>query len=157
MNVRSVQQNDRLEWLRMRRLLWADPTEDHEGEVAAFLEKAALSTTSSALLDSSAVFVIDRGNGTLGGFLEATIRTYAEGCSSDRVAYIEGWYVDADLRQQGYGRRLVEAAEVWGRSLGLTEMASDCLLDNTVSYQAHRALGFEEVDRIICFRKTLDE
>jgi aminoglycoside 6'-N-acetyltransferase I len=157
MNVRSVQQNDRPEWLRMRRLLWADPTEDHEGEVAAFLEKAALSATSSALLDSSVVFVIDRGNGTLGGFLEANVRTYAEGCSSDRVAYIEGWYVDADLRQQGYGRRLVEAAEAWGRSLGLTEMASDCLLDNTVSYQAHRALGFEEVDRIICFRKTLDE
>jgi aminoglycoside 6'-N-acetyltransferase I len=140
----------------MRRLLWADPAEDHEGEVAAFLEKVVISATGSALLEDSVVFVIDRGDGNLGGFLEATIRTYAEGCSSDRVAYIEGWYVDADLRQQGYGKQLIEAAETWARSLGLLEMASDCLLENQVSYQAHRALGFEEVDRIICFRKDLE-
>jgi aminoglycoside 6'-N-acetyltransferase I len=35
-------------------------------------------------------------------------------------------------------------------------MASDCEIDNTVSFRAHIALGYEEVERIICFRKALE-
>jgi aminoglycoside 6'-N-acetyltransferase I len=34
-------------------------------------------------------------------------------------------------------------------------MASDCEIDNAVSFRAHTALGYEEVERIICFRKAL--
>ena len=47
------------------------------------------------------VFVVDRSKGKLGGFLEAGIRKYAEGCDTSPVGYIEGWYVDEDLRDQG--------------------------------------------------------
>jgi aminoglycoside 6'-N-acetyltransferase I len=49
----------------------------------------------------------------------------------------------------------VAAAEDWARGQGCTEFASDTLLDNDVSSAAHRALGFEEVECIRCFRKTL--
>jgi aminoglycoside 6'-N-acetyltransferase I len=146
MEIRPVKISDRAEWFRLRCLLWPKAIEEHEGEIAAFLDEST---------PKSAVFVLDRGDGRLGGFVEASIRTYAEDCASDEIAYVEGWYVELDLRQQGYGRQLVQQVETWGRSLGLTEMASDCLLDNTVSYRAHLALGFEEVDRIICFRKDL--
>ena len=81
---------------------------------------------------------------------------YAEGCKTSPVAYIEGWYVDAESRRHKLGTRLVQAAEAWARSQGLKEIASDTQLDNTVSIQAHKMLGYEEVERLVCFRKALD-
>jgi aminoglycoside 6'-N-acetyltransferase I len=44
------------------------------------------------------------------------------------------------------------AGIAWARGRGCTEFAADALLDNEVSHAAHRALGFEEVERIVCFR-----
>jgi hypothetical protein len=34
-------------------------------------------------------------------------------------------------------------------------MASDTLAGNTLGELSHKALGFDEVERIICFRKAL--
>lgn len=144
--IRPAQVGDRSEWQRLRLALWPGDEADHAREIAAFFDNAN---------PDLATFVIDRGNGHLGGFLEVQVRAYAEGCDSDRVGYLEGWYVAPDLRRQGWGRALVARAEAWGRQLGLTEMASDCELENRISAQAHAALGFQEVERIICFRKAL--
>jgi len=101
------------------------------------------------------VFVTARPGGGLGGFLEAGTRKYAEGGESSPVGYIEGWYVDEDLRGQGIGAALVEAAEDWARSQGLTEMASDTWLENDVSIQAHLKMGYEEAERLVHFVKRL--
>jgi aminoglycoside 6'-N-acetyltransferase I len=49
----------------------------------------------------------------------------------------------------------VAAAEAWARAQGCREFASDALADNMVSARAHRALGFDEVATIRCFRKAL--
>ena len=86
---------------------------------------------------------------------ELSIRSIVEGCSSGRVAYLEGWYVVPEARRRGVGRALVEAAEAWGREQGCTEFGSDTQLDNLDSAAAHRALGFTEVEQIRCFRKVL--
>lgn len=83
-----------------------------------------------------------------------SLRTYAEGCRISPVPYIEGRSVD-DMRRSGLGGCLVQVAEDWARSKGFSEMASDTQLDNEVSQQAHQALGYEEVERIVCFRKEL--
>lgn len=101
------------------------------------------------------VFVAVRQEGNLVGFLEASLRKYADGCETSPVGYIEGWFVEADVRLSGVGRQLVEAAEAWARQRGCTEIASDCELDNLVSFQAHLACGYEETGRIIQFRKSL--
>jgi aminoglycoside 6'-N-acetyltransferase I len=93
--------------------------------------------------------------GSLAGFVEAGSRPYADGCDTSPVGYVEAWYVDDDLRRQGYGRALLEAAENWARGQGYLEMASDALLDNHTSHAAHRASGYEEVERIVQFRKVL--
>src|SRR5688572_31355457 len=45
------------------------------------------------------------------GFIELGLRTYAEGCESSPVPFIEGWYVDADARGTGLGAALVRSAE----------------------------------------------
>jgi aminoglycoside 6'-N-acetyltransferase I len=63
--------------------------------------------------------------------------------------------VDPDRRGTGTGGALVAAAEAWAREHGYREMASDTLLDNDASLRAHRALGFEEVERSIHLRKAL--
>lgn len=89
------------------------------------------------------------------GFAELSIRAYAEDCFTDRVAYLEGWYVVPGMRRHGVGRALIAAAEEWARGQGCTEFASDALLDNDISARAHQALGFEETVRIRCFRKAL--
>ena len=97
---------------------------------------------------------VDRTEEVL-GFAELSIRSYAEGCSSGRVAYLEGLYVVPERRRQGIGRALVRSAEGWAVNQGCTEFGSDALLDNDVSAATHRALGFEEVGKIRCFRKDL--
>ena len=146
MLIRHANQIDLTEWLRMRAALW--PAGSRE-ELASEME--------DQLADAGryAVFVVERETGRLGGFLAASLRAYADGCRTSPVGYIEGWYVDADLRQHGLGGELVKAAEQWAMAQGCTEMASDCLLDNEVSYRAHLAIGYQEAERLIHFRKDL--
>ena len=144
MHIREVAPGDATEWAWRRAELWS---EDHEREIAEFFAGSRAAC--------EMVYVIDRGNGRIGGFIELSTRSYAEGCTTSPVAYVEGWYVDADLRRSGVGRKLMEAAESWGREGGHSELASDCGIENEVSFLAHTAIGFEETDRIICFRKEL--
>lgn len=151
MTIRPVQGTDQPEWLRMRAALWPDAALEELGrDVALFL--AAPEPPSPTL---QAVLVCERGTGGLCGFVEVGIRSYAEGCATDRVGYVEAWYVDPDRRRQGLGRRLIAAAEAWARGRGCTEMASDADLDNTLSQRAHQRLGYEEVERSVHFRKDL--
>jgi aminoglycoside 6'-N-acetyltransferase I len=89
------------------------------------------------------------------GFIELSIRAYAEGCETDRVAFVEGWYVEPDVRGAGVGAALITAAEEWARSQGCTELASDTEADNESSAAAHLALGFVETAVVRCFKKSL--
>jgi aminoglycoside 6'-N-acetyltransferase I len=101
--------------------------------------------------------LVAEADGAVVGFLEVGLRSHADGCDPARpVGYLEGWYVEAVHRRRGLGRRLVAAAEAWARAQGCTELASDTWLDATASQAAHAALGFEEVDRCVLFRKALD-
>jgi len=63
--------------------------------------------------DSQAVFVAVRERGGLSGFAEVSIHPHALGCQTHPVGYLEGWWVDPDLRRTGLGRQLVAAAENW--------------------------------------------
>ena len=106
--------------------------------------------------NDAAVFVACRADGTLAGFVEVGSRSYGEGCATSPVAYIEGWYVDPDVRLQGVGRALFDAAETWAREQGYQEIASDARLDNVDSHRAHHHLGYQETDRVVVFRKTIE-
>ena len=148
MQIRDIRPDDRPEWIRMRNLLWPGSLADHEAETKNFFTQPD---------ESLATFVIDRLDGRLGGFIELGQRKYAEGCSSSPVAYIEGWYIDADLRRQGLGAALIKAGEQWAKGKGLEEIASDVEIDNDISIIAHKAIGYIEEVRIVCFRKELKE
>lgn len=150
MRIREIQRQDRAEWLRLLLGLYAGSSEaDHAPSVDAFLDGSA-----SRSLLPSAVFVAERADSGLCGFLELSVRNYAEGCAG-ATPYVESWYVDSDVRGAGIGRRLVRAAEVWAQQNGFSELASDAEASNTLSQQVHLAVGFSEVERIVVFRKDL--
>ena len=146
MLIRPVQPTDHAEWLRMRLNLWGGAAEEHTHDIDAYFATPQRGIT----------FVVERTGGGLCGFIEVSLRNYAEGCQTSPVAYIEGWYVDEESRRHTLGTRLVQAAEAWARNQGLKEIASDTQIENTVSIQAHKVLGYEEVERLVCFRKALD-
>jgi len=101
------------------------------------------------------VIVAVRATGSLCGFVEVGERTNADGCETSPVAYVEGWWVDADVRRQGFGAKLIEAAESFARSRGYRELGSDTELHNVISQRAHERLGFQEHDRVVLYRKVL--
>lgn len=144
--IRSVSREDWLEWLRLRKTLWPEcPPEMHEQEMAV-LSKGG----------ESEVFVYQRKEGGLGGFIELSVRDRVDGTFSARVGYIEGWYVDPDLRGQGIGRSLLQKAEAWTREHGLSELGSDAEIHNEASIRAHQALGFQETFRLVHFLKRVE-
>jgi aminoglycoside 6'-N-acetyltransferase I len=148
MNIRAYRPSDRTEWLRMRRALWPDIADGNRSEEA--------DADNWLAREDAVLFVAERSEGEkLAGFAEVGERDYADGCDTSPVVYLEGWYVDPDLRRQGVGAALIRAVEAWARSRNHTELASDALLENTPSQQAHTSLGFEEVERAVRYRKPL--
>ena len=144
--IRPVRRTDAAAWHALRRALWpAAGDDEHVLAIERFFWAPS---------DAHTCLVAEEGS-TLVGMLELSIRAHAEGCASDRVGYLEGWYVVPAWRQRGIGRALVAAGERWARERRCHEFASDSGLHDTAVQAVHRARGFAEVDRIVCYRKAL--
>lgn len=150
--IRPAVPADAVRWTEMRTALWPEQSSaGHAAEIAAYF-----AGTERAVADPEAVLVAEApGRGVI-GFAELTLRSHAESCTTSPVGFLEGWYVAPEYRGRGVGRALMAAAEAWARAQGCREFASDTELENMASVAAHRALGFEEVAVIRCFRKSLD-
>lgn len=151
--IRPAQLSDLEQLAPLLAALWPDASADeHAHELRLLLGGKAASVLTMPLI----FFVAESSDGTVVGFVEADLRSHADGCNpSQPVGYIEGWYVTATHRQRGLGKRLLVKAEDWARSHGCVEMASDALIDNELSQHAHEALGYEVVDRCVHYRKKL--
>jgi aminoglycoside 6'-N-acetyltransferase I len=143
MTIRPREGSGREELVRMATALWPDCAEN---DLEALF---GLSPSEGIAL------VAERDNGGLGGFAEVGLRKYAEGCDTSPVAYLEGIWIDSDLRRTGVASDLVQEAEGWTRASGIEEFASDCQIDNFVSEAFHRAVGFIEARRNICWRRDV--
>jgi aminoglycoside 6'-N-acetyltransferase I len=150
-SIRHAQPADVEELAAMRAALWPEASlEEQRTEMEAFFADGPASMLPAAIL------VAHAPNQSLIGFLEVDLRSHADGCDpAQAVGYIEGWFVEPDHRGRGVGAALMRAAEEWARAHGAREMASDALIDNEPSELAHRALGFEVVDRCVHLRKNL--
>lgn len=144
--IRQVTQDDKAEWLRMRITLWA---RHNPNELEQELDKLL------ANLSKEPVFVAGRPDKGLCGFIEVSIRQSDKGCKTKNVGYIEGWYVDSDMRKRGIGRMLVQAAEKWAKNQGCQEMASDTTNNYPISRTVHKSLGYEEIEISYHYRKSL--
>lgn len=147
MKVRPLEARDRQAWAAMRASLWPDEDADLMGH------ETLMHFSGRPLAE--AVFICESVDGAACGFLELGLRPYAEGCDSSPVPFIEAWFVAPVARHKGAGRALVSAAEHWALLRNFTEIASDTQLANAQSQGAHAALGYEEVERLVTFRKSL--
>lgn len=90
------------------------------------------------------------------GFAQCQLRTdYVEGTETSPVGYLEGIFILEEYRHKGYAKELLNACERWAKDKNCLEFASDCELDNHISYKFHMAVGFTEANRVICFKKSL--
>jgi aminoglycoside 6'-N-acetyltransferase I len=133
------------EWLRLRSELWPQDAALHRQEIEHILVTP----------DKFVAFVAYDGAAGV-GFAEAALRfDYVNGCETSPIVFLEGIYVRPDRRRMGVARQLCASVERWGIRKGCTELASDALLENDVSHRMHAALGFEETERVVFFRKPL--
>ncbi len=135
------------EWVALRHALWPEaPEHDLRAEAQAMVREG-----------KGAIALLARcPGGTAAGFAEAALRhDYVNGCTTSPVAFLEGIYVRPEHRRHGLARLLCRAVEDWARTRGCRELASDVELHNTGSQGMHMALGFEETERVVYYRKAL--
>ena len=144
--IRPARPDDEPHLAPLRRALWPEvPADENRDELRVLLQNPEAGTA----------FVAVDDDGTLLGFVEASLRGTAEGCVTSPVGYVEGWYVRPEARHRGLGRALLGAAEGWAAACGCREMASDTEVANTVSQNAHGRCGYEPVGTLVHFTKLL--
>ncbi|HEY2274147.1 MAG TPA: aminoglycoside 6'-N-acetyltransferase [Steroidobacteraceae bacterium] len=132
-------------WLELRIVLWPDDS-----------PAAHLAAMAEALARGHYVRLALTAAGAAVGFVEASKRSdYVNGTTSSPVAFLEGLYVAPATRRRGVARALVESVVAWALGQGLSELASDSLIDSVAAHAAHRGLGFEETERVVYFRRPL--
>lgn len=134
-------------WLRLRQALWPEAgREEHLLEMATF----------AADPQRYGQFIAYSPSHEAIGLAEVSLRSdHVNGTHTSPVAFLEGLYVVPQARRKGVAAALVEAACAWARRAGCREIASDAVLENSIGHVVHRALGFEETERVVFFRRTL--
>ncbi|WP_371816465.1 aminoglycoside 6'-N-acetyltransferase [Roseateles sp. DAIF2] len=136
-----------LRWLALRRDLWPGPEEEHRADMAEMVAEPARYAQFLAL---------DGPGGAALGLAEVALRRdYVNGTEGSPVGFLEGLYVRPEARRRGIAGALVRAASSWVGAQGCSEIASDTALENVASQALHRALGFEETERVVYFRRRL--
>ncbi|KJF71022.1 aminoglycoside 6'-N-acetyltransferase [Agrobacterium arsenijevicii] len=132
------------DWSLLRHRLWPD---------ASFVEHRA---ELQNLSDNEVGFMAYDLAGVAIGFADVSLRhDYVNGCDTSPVAFLEGVYVEEAFRGQGVAAALIDEVTRWAISKGVSELASDADISNVDSHRMHAALGFEETERVVYFRKFL--
>lgn len=147
MKIEACESAEHPGWLRLRQALW--PEGSREQQAAEMRSLVANPARYRQLIAYS------RSREAI-GFAEASLRSdYVNGTESSPVAFLEGLYVVPPARRQGVATALVAAIADWARGTGCRELASDAVLENSISHVVHLALGFEETERVVFFRRRL--
>lgn len=142
MDIRETQLSDLDAWVDLRLALWPG----HEREALAQECHAILAS------DTEVAFIAWHAERPV-GLIEGQIRRGDD----ELYGHVEGWYVTPQGRGTGVGRALMSALGEWLLHRHIRTLFSDTNPDYPLSPAAHQAAGFEEVGRIIIFRKRLDD
>ncbi len=134
--------------------LWADCAEALFPDATRDALLAEIRAYAGAGLGETRAWTASR-DGRVCGWAEMSLRPYANGCDGRPVAFLEAIWVAPEARRTGVGRALVDHLGAVARGAALDELGSDALIDNHVSHAAHRAWGFDETERVVCFRRAL--
>lgn len=144
MIIRKATTADSLALAELACYMWGGFPDEREPEFAAL----------TASPEAACFLALDGDKAV--GFAQCQLRhDYVEGCNTSPVGFLEGVYVDDDHRRSGVARALLSACEDWAKSVGCTEFASDCEIDNLDSLAWHMKNGFAEMGRTIWFAKKL--
>ncbi|MDE6918444.1 MAG: GNAT family N-acetyltransferase [Lachnospiraceae bacterium] len=143
--IRKASKNDAMTIAGLAALMWdSHSVEELADDFAVLLSR-----------DDARIF-LQYENDIPVGFAQCQLRhDYVEGTETTPVGYLEGIYTVESCRNKGYARALLRECEMWAKASGCTEFASDCEIGNDDSFRFHKAMDFEEANRIICFTKKL--
>ena len=164
--IRTYRGDDFDELWRLRQLLYFDHSaEELRDELYRIMH-------GDPHYDLWTMFVFERADGNLGGFIEIGFikageyrdrLTHFEGTayydeinlllSGDRpIPVVESWYVDEDLRGMGVGKGLMSCAEEWVKANGCPFILSDTDDFREIPKLIYKTLGFDtyHIDEIGC-------
>ena len=143
--VKQAEQTDALTLAKLAIQMWDDTT-------LSELESGFVEMLSG---ENAACFIWYEEDEPI-GFAQCQLRhDYVEGTETSPVGYLEGIFIQEEFRHRGFARMLLQECEKWAKGKHCSEFASDCELDNMNSLKFHLAMGFEEANRVICFRKNI--
>ena len=150
MNIRPLKPEDKNEIIRLHMALFYPefPKDELEQEGADMLR---------ADPQFWMTLVAEYPLGTLCGYICGSIRDETPILGRMKIGYVEAWYVDPGMRQQGIGTALYQQLEQWFRERGCRLARSDTDLENQISVNAHTRQGFSVSDRVIEFTKPLGQ
>jgi len=147
MGIVAVSADNLKEWVDLRVMLFPDGSFDEEFD----LHKKVLTSEDH-------IGLLYQKNSRYVGFMYLSIRNdYVNGTDTSPVAFVEAIYVLPDYRHQGIGKEFIEYAEKYAAQRGITQLASDCFIDNDLSEHFHKSCGFIEKERVICFVKNIGQ
>lgn len=143
--IRKASKNDREIIANLAVIMWNENSvEDLSNEFLEILSR-----------DDAQIF-LKYENDIPVGFAQCQLRhDYVEGTTASPVGYLEGIFIMEEYRNRGYAKELLNECEMWAKDKGCKEFASDCEIDNDISFRFHMAMDFTEANRIICFTKSL--
>lgn len=143
--IKRAVQEDYFVVARLAKELWGNHSLiDLENEFKEYL-----------FLDNVCIYIYYEDNVAV-AFAQVSLRyEYVEGAKFSPIAYLEGIFVKKEYRKKNIANQLVMKCEEWAKGKGCKEIASDCELENKISYKFHLKIGFKEVNRLICFTKEL--
>ena len=145
MGIVSADAGNLKEWANLALLLFPESSFDEEFE----LHKKILTSENEAGL-------LYQKDGQYVGFMNLSIRNdYVNGTDASPVVFVEAIYVLPDYRHQGIGKEFIKYAEEYAKQKKITQLASDCYVDNRLSESFHKGCGFIEKERVICFVKNV--
>lgn len=145
--LKPCSQAFKADWLRLRMSLWPDTSDEkHNQEIAKLLANP----------DRFAQHMVWDGETPI-GFIEMSLRhDYVVGTKTSPVAFMEGIYIVPEKRGHGIASLLLTQGESWAKQMGCSEIASDAEIDNAISRDFHKALGFAETKRVVFFKKVIN-
>ncbi|AOM41418.1 GNAT family N-acetyltransferase [Xenorhabdus hominickii] len=143
--IRKMDKSDRIIWADMRLRLWDSHSQDeHLSEIDKLL-----------ISNNNVSYIAFMDENLPVGFAEVSMREYANGCTGQPVPFLEGIWVNSTHRRKGIGQALVNKISSELINKGFYELCSDAEIRNKQSHQAHENWGFDETERVICYRKKL--
>ncbi len=145
LQIKQATPEDQVIWRRMTLDLWPEEEASDMDDLFLDIINDPLKTTLMAWARSEAVGLV---------YLSSR-QDHVEGALTYPIGYIEGIYVVPSLRRSAVGQSLVVQAEIWCQKMGYHQLASDVEIGNDASQNFHGKMGFEEINRVICYCKKL--